>query len=170
MKDLQELLSNSSVEDIKKGYKYDFLKETFVCLFCEETFEKGIIYPIDNSLCEAEKAVQRHIAKNHGSVFECLINMDKKYNDLSDIQKEILKNFYQKLSDKEIVEKQGSGSTSTIRNHRFKFKEKETQAKVFLAIMGIINNEVNYEETIDKMTKALSQGQIDELFKAYSKY
>lgn len=53
----------------------------------------------------AKKALQLHIEKEHGSVFEALIQLDKKYTGLSDIQTELLKLFATGAPDKEIIKK-----------------------------------------------------------------
>ena len=50
------------------------------------------------------------------------------------------------LSDKEIAERQKI-SASTVRNHRFKLREKERQARAFLAMMELL------KEMGDKMEK-----------------
>lgn len=47
--------------------------------------------------------------------------------------------FFHGYRDKEIIDKLGGGSTSTIRNQRFTLKEKQKQAKVFLAIMELLD-------------------------------
>ena len=67
--------------------------------------------------------------------------MDKKYTGLTEHQKDLLTYFKQGLTDKEILAELGSASTSTIRSHRFKLKEKEKQARVFLTIMGLVKSE-----------------------------
>ncbi|MFL0249552.1 DUF2087 domain-containing protein [Clostridium neuense] len=138
--DISEVFWNSSIEDIKKGYVYDEGKEVYICLICGETFEKGMIYKYENSFYEAEKYMRLHISKKHVSVFDYLINMNKVYTGLTDIQREYLMHYKNNFSDKEISEKMG-GSQSTIRNYRFKLREKEKQAKVFLAIMDSIKDE-----------------------------
>ncbi len=139
LKDINEIFWNASIQEIKQGYTYDEGIEKYYCLICGKSFEKGIIYPQGDVLYEAEKAIKNHITSEHGSVFEYLVNMNKKYTGLTDVQSKMLKNFYCGLTDKEIVEKQGEGSTSTIRNHRFKLKEKQKQAKIFLSIMDLLN-------------------------------
>lgn len=138
--DISEVFWNSSIEDIKRGYVYDEKKGIYICIICGESFEKGVIYKDADNLYEAEKYMKLHIVKKHGSVFEYLINMNKVYTGLTDIQSEYLAYYKNNFSDKEISEKMG-GSQSTIRNYRFKLREKEKQAKVFLAIMDIVNNE-----------------------------
>ncbi|WP_238020273.1 DUF2087 domain-containing protein [Oceanobacillus jordanicus] len=135
----EERFWNATVDELTNGYVYDDLNDAYVCLLCNEGFEDGIIYPIDGTLYEAKKAVKRHIEDAHTSVFNYLIRLDKKYTGLSVHQKEILDYFKKGFSDKEIAEAQGGGSPSTIRNHRFKLKEKEKQAKVFLTLMKLLH-------------------------------
>lgn len=130
---------DATVEELSNGYV--FLNDEYVCLLCNESFVDGIIYPMDGILYEAKKAVVRHIQENHVSVFDYLLNLDKKYTGLTEHQKELLHYFKKGLSDKEIIKEQNGGSPSTVRNHRFKLKEKEKQAKVFLALMNLWNNE-----------------------------
>lgn len=137
---IDELFWNASVDEIKLGYVYNVELQKYICLICGESFEKGVIYPCGDVLSDAERAIKAHIYKEHGSVFEYLVNMNKKYTGLTDIQKELLRHFYKGLSDKEIVKNTDGGSTSAIRNHRFRLKEKEKQAKVFLAIMALLKN------------------------------
>ncbi|WP_404457960.1 DUF2087 domain-containing protein [Oceanobacillus kapialis] len=139
----KEKFWDATIEELANGYTYDALNDEYACLLCSESFEDGIIYPIDGILYEAKKAVKRHIEDAHNSVFDYLIQLDKKYTGLSQHQKEILHYFEKGLSDKEIVEAQGGGSTSTIRNHRFKLKEKEKQAKVFLTLMNLLHKDKN---------------------------
>ena len=52
----------------------------------------------------------------------------------------MLQLFHEGLSDKEILERSSSGSISTICQHRFKLKEKERQAKIFLALMANLDS------------------------------
>ncbi|HEX5351751.1 MAG TPA: LytTR family transcriptional regulator, partial [Trichococcus sp.] len=134
------MIDNSTLLELQNGYRFDDHAESYACLFCRQIYQHGIIYPIGDVLYEAEKAMLVHIQQSHGSVFETLIQLDKKYTGLSDVQREMLQLFHQGLSDKEILERSSSGSISTIRQHRFKLKEKERQAKIFLALMANLDN------------------------------
>lgn len=136
MVDNEELFWNASVEELVNGYV--LMDDEYVCLLCGERFLDGIIYPVSGVLCEARKAVSLHIQENHHSVFDYLLKMDKKYTGLSEHQRELLFYFKQGLNDKEIVKELNLGSPSTVRNHRFKLKEKEKQAKVFLTLMNLL--------------------------------
>lgn len=133
-----ELIWNASLLELERGYIEK--DEYFICICCGRSFEKGIIYPEEEVLYEAEKYVRLHIEKKHGSAFEYLISLDKSYTGLSEIQSNLLKQFYQGKSDKEVQQELGIGSTSTVRNHRFVLKEKERQAKVFLAVMELLRS------------------------------
>jgi hypothetical protein len=138
MKALTDQFWDSSLSELKQGYVYEPPSGEFVCLLCGEHYAKGRVYPVDTILFEAEKAVQIHIQNQHGSIFEYLLGMDKKYTSLTEHQKTILTAFYQGVSDKEIAARMENGNTSTIRNQRFAFREKAKQAKVFLALMELL--------------------------------
>ncbi|MBD8071377.1 DUF2087 domain-containing protein [Bacillus sp. PS06] len=133
-----DLFWDATIDELSNGYRQ--LEDEYVCLICGEGFEDGIIYPMDGTLFEAKKAVSKHIQANHISVFDFLLNLDKKYTGLTEHQKELLHFFKEGLNDKEIVKELNGGSPSTIRNHRFKLKEKEKQAKVFLTLMNLLGN------------------------------
>lgn len=131
-----EVLSNAALEELVKGYTET--EEYYTCLLCGSKFEKGRIFKDEDILYEAEKYVRVHIEKEHGSVFESLAQLDKKITGLTDHQNSLLRLFYQGKSDAEIQKEMNIGSTSTIRNHRFALKEKERQAKVFIAMMELL--------------------------------
>lgn len=124
------------LEDLKHGYLEE--KEQYVCLLCGNEVEKGMIYPQDNKLYEAEKFMNLHIQREHGSVFTYLIGLNKKLTGLTDHQNRLLRLFYEGKSDTEIKQEMEVGSTSTIRNHRFVLKEKERQAKMLLTLMELL--------------------------------
>ena len=75
--------------------------------------------------------MHHHITTEHQSVFHYLIGLDKKMTGLTDHQNNILRLFYEGMSDQAIKEELEIGSATTIRHHRFALKEKERQAKIF---------------------------------------
>ncbi|UTR05865.1 DUF2087 domain-containing protein [Alkalihalobacillus sp. LMS6] len=127
---------DATIAELQVGFRYNKQHEEYQCLFCEQTFSKGVIYPYHELLLEAQKAIELHIRTQHESPFNQLIQMDKRYTGISEQQRDTLKYFYDGLDDKKIAEIVG-GSPSTIRNYRFKLKEKEKQAKVFLVLMAL---------------------------------
>lgn len=110
----------------------------YKCLFCMETFKKGYVYPHGTELVDAKRAMRNHIEKAHTSSFNALLALGKKGTGLSDTQRALLGYFYEGLSDKEIRPLAGNVSLSTIRNHRFMLREKARRAKVFLALMSML--------------------------------
>ncbi|OPY55820.1 MAG: hypothetical protein A4E55_02408 [Pelotomaculum sp. PtaU1.Bin035] len=132
------LFWNASPEEFKNGYIEE--ENYYICLLCGKKIEKGIVYPEGGILYEAGRYIRVHIEKEHQSVFECLIRLDKRLTGLTEHQKNILQLFYQGKSDEEVQKEMGIGSASTIRNHRFVLKEKERQAKVFLALMDLLKD------------------------------
>jgi hypothetical protein len=138
MKELAKLFWNASLAEMKQGYVYDSVPEEYYCIICGARFVKGRIYRQDDAWFEAEKAIRNHIVAEHGGTFRYLVGLDKKYTGLTEHQKELLVCLDQGLSDKEIALRKENGNTSTIRNQRFSFREKAKQAKVFLAIMELL--------------------------------
>lgn len=138
--DISELFWNASVDEIKNGYIYDKVSDSYICLICGRQFENGIVYQENNVFYEAKKYTEVHIKKEHSSMFQYLLNMNKKYTGLTDHQKELLALLEKGLNDKDIASSFGETSPTTIRNHRFKLREREKQAKIFLAIMSSLSN------------------------------
>ncbi|MGN8845371.1 DUF2087 domain-containing protein [Niallia sp. HCP3S3_B10] len=140
--DVSTFFQNATIDELKKGYIEE--DDSFLCLLCGEQVEKGIIYPVDGKLYEAEKFMKRHIEGSHQSVFHYLIGLDKKMTGLTEHQTKLLELFYQGKSDAEVKKELEIGSASTIRHHRFALKEKERQARNFLAIMELMKEKDNH--------------------------
>ncbi len=177
MNDFSQLFWKANLDEIKRGYTYEPPSGDFVCLVCGERYTKGRVYQIDEFLYEAEKAVQLHVAKEH-SVFDYLLGMNKKYTGLTEHQKELLIYFHQGVNDKEIAAKMENSNTSTVRNQRFSFREKAKQAKVFLAIMELLEERSAGEEKFIEIPKtatmvderfAITEKENAEIIKAYFK-
>lgn len=134
--DISDYFWDSSLEELKKGYMEQ--SNAYFCLLCGEKIEKGIVYSHEGVFFEAERYMRIHIENTHQSVFDYLTGLDKKLTGLTNHQKNLLRLFYQGKSDKEVQTELGIGSASTIRHHRFALKEKERQAKTFLAIMELL--------------------------------
>lgn len=172
--ELSDFFWNASLEELKRGYIQE--KESYICLLCGEAFEKGVIYPHENKFYEAERYTRIHIEKTHQSVFEYLIGLDKKLTGLTDHQNQLLRLFYQGKNDKEVQQEMGIGSMSTIRHHRFALKEKERQAKTFLALMELLKEKDEHAPAFippHKTAKmvderyAITQGEQEKIIKKY---
>ena len=135
-----ELFWNANIDTVKRG----LIEEDgeFKCIICEEAYEKGRIYEINAALYDAKRAAEKHIEQKHGSILEYLLNMNSAFTGISEAQRGVLKLISQGLSDKEIA-KTLKVADSTIRNHRYKLREKEKQAKLFLSIMELLSENAN---------------------------
>ncbi|MFB9274534.1 DUF2087 domain-containing protein [Cohnella cellulosilytica] len=149
--DLSDIFWNSSMEELKRGYVRE--DEHFVCLLCGKRTEHGVVYPADGRYYDAERAMRHHIAKEHGSVFDSLLGLNKKLTGLTDHQSQLLRLFHQGKSDDEVRKELGIGSASTIRNHRFVLKEKERQAKIYLALMELLKEKDRHAPDIVHVPK-----------------
>ncbi len=121
------------IEDIKHGYSYCKETKTYHCLICNKVFMLGEIFRYGERYFEASKAIEYHIKQEHGSVFHQLLESESKYNTLTDKQKELLELWQLGLSDQEIASKLNI-SASTVRHHKFSFREKAKQAKLYLSL------------------------------------
>ncbi len=131
-----ERITQASLKELVAGYVET--ADGYTCICCGEFIEKGIIYPDDGRLYDAERYTRLHIERVHQSVFAHLIQLEKSLTGLTEVQRNLLTLFYQGRSDGEIQAELGVGSTSTIRNHRAALREKERQARLFLAIMELL--------------------------------
>jgi hypothetical protein len=178
MKDLSELFWESSLEEIKQGYAWDLEAAAYICLICGASFARGVVYELGGSLYEAEKGAEVHLQTAHGSMFEYLLELNKKFTGLTDLQKKLLSCFYRELSDRETADELGGGSTSTIRNHRFTFREKQRQAKIFLALMELLEQKMGRQNKFINIPRsasiiderfAITEVEYEKMIKAYFK-
>lgn len=161
MKTLYELFWNSSLEELERGYTFSGDEAHYVCLVCGKVYEEGIIYETKMGLLTAERAMNHHIRKEHGDMLKYLLEMDKKYTGLSEIQTDIIRYFSSGLKDSEIAQIMEI-SNSTVRNHRFRLKERAKQAKVFLALYDLLEDRTEIEEKMIDIHR--SAVQVDERF------
>jgi len=129
---------SASLEQLFAGYTST--TKAFECMFCDASTKKGHVYQLGTDLVEAEIALKSHIEAVHGSTFHALLALGKKGTGLSDTQRTLLGYFFDGLPDREIQPLAGGVSLSTIRNHRFVLREKARQAKVFLALMALLES------------------------------
>ena len=87
-----------------------------------------------------DEDVMEHIFDEHGSVFECLLDLDKQMNGLSDAQKDVLEGLYYEKDNKAIGEEMGI-SDATVRTYKFNLQKMKRRARIFLAMMEQIENE-----------------------------
>lgn len=160
MADISDLFWKASLTEWKQGYV--FREEVYTCLVCGKRFDDGVIYPNGELMLESRKAITAHIEAEHQSMFHYLLNLDKKLTGLTDHQKTILALFYEGASDGEVAAATSTGSTSTIRNHRFTLRERQKQAKVFLAIMELLGEQTPRRQNFIEIPRGSEQ--VDDRF------
>ena len=140
--EVTETFWNADLDEVKQGYIES--AASYDCLLCGKRIEKGVIYPYENALYEAERFMHVHIEHAHQSVFAELVSLEKKWTGLTDHQGDLLRLFHEGKTDKQVQETLEIGSETTVRHHRFALKEKERQAKVFLAMMELLKERDDY--------------------------
>jgi hypothetical protein len=138
LEQIDKRLEEIAVSDLSAGWVFDDVTEAHTCLFCGTEFMRGVIYPIGDTLYDAEHAVLRHIKESHGDVFELLLQLGKDRTGVSPVQRDVLRLTYAGLSDKEIARELGGKSPSTVRNHQFQLRKRKREAKIFLALMDLL--------------------------------
>ncbi len=53
--------SKVTLDELKKGYRYNKDNNAYICNYCEQHFEVGQIFSIGNNLYTAEHAISKHI-------------------------------------------------------------------------------------------------------------
>ena len=145
---------SSSIEEIVMGYKE--IKDSYLCTFCGKEFVKGHIYTLNDKLYDAYGAVKEHHNTEHGYTVDYLLSLQSSLIGISEVQQHILKLMSEGKEDKEIAHIVGIAQ-STVRNHRFKLREKEKQAKLFLALMKSL------EEKTRRCINQVESGVIEEI-------
>jgi hypothetical protein len=139
MKDnLYNNLSSIPSEDLRNGFSFNSGSRGYTCLFCGRFFEQGVIYNADDRQVEARLAAAHHVEKEHKGVFVSLLGMGPERTGLSGIQEIVLKGVYDGKSDREIAADLGGKTESTVRNHRFQLRKRMKEARIFVALMEII--------------------------------
>jgi hypothetical protein len=133
-------LPDASPQDIARGCMQS--GDRWICLICHNEFEAGAVYEINGRLYEANRAALEHVKAEHGSVFLHLLRTQSKYTGLTQHQANVLERMAAGHSDKQIAQAlAGNENSSSIRNLRFQLKERERQARAFLALMEAFRSE-----------------------------
>ncbi len=159
-----DLFFSASPDELAAGIRSDIRTGAHTCLICHARFEEGCVHEIGGRLYHGERAACEHVARVHGSVAAWLTGLNKRLTGLSDTQKLLLACMRAGLDDKAIAERMGI-TASTVRNHRFQMRERERQARVFLAIMTVTGNEApRRKPTEELMAVSRNAVQVDERY------
>lgn len=104
----------------------------WICGFCSKEYHKGQVFPIGEKFYNAEWAFKLH--KNEHDIVEEILKLPRTATGLTEVQEVLIPLLHAGLKDEEIASRMKI-SESTVRNHRFRLREKEKQARMFLAVM-----------------------------------
>lgn len=127
-----------TVAELKAGYAYAESDGVYRCNFCGQQYEEGEVYRVRERFLTAGRAVRQHVVDSHGPPFAKLIAAGKKETGLTDVQREMMRYFYEGVPVKEIAKQTGT-SPATVRYQRYSLKEKARQARVFLALYELMD-------------------------------
>ncbi len=82
-----DYIRQASIAELKKGFRHLASINRFDCLFCSYHTEQGVIYQISpNVFYDAEKAMYHHISRIHESPLQTLLQLDKRWTGLTELQ------------------------------------------------------------------------------------
>lgn len=143
------------IDELERGYVKQESGEGYNCIFCGEDFEEGVIYSSRGRMVTAQKAAIEHIEDEHGGSFQSLISLDKQISGLSDVQKNMLISMYNRKDVKATSEDMGI-SPATVRTHKFNLQKIKREAKIFLALMEMVESDNSLNEN-KKITKNMDE-------------
>ena len=151
----KEFLERCDVSALQNGFFRNEQTNACHCIVCGQAFEEGVVYPMGEQLLLAEKAAAKHVVQEHGDLFSLLLSQGKALTGISDIQEQVLRGLHAGQSDKQIALDMGSKSESTIRNHRFQLRKRKKEAKIFLALMELLERDGATMESLLKFSTDL---------------
>lgn len=125
--------------DLARGYRRSGDGDSFSCLRCEARFEEGRVYPSSGGYSTAERAAKEHSVEAHGDLFEEILDAGREVTGIPDAMAQVLRLLYEGKSDKEIAASLGGKAPSTVRNQRRALRKRESEAKVLLALMEMLD-------------------------------
>lgn len=132
-------LEHYDVAALKSGVAVDGTG-AHCCLVCGLRFQPGEVFPLEGRYFEAAAAARRHVTEAHGDRFQWLLSSDSRYLNLTEHQKNLLGMLYRGMSDAEIAAATGTAA-STVRRQRFLFRERARQARMYLALYGLLDEQ-----------------------------
>lgn len=130
-------LQKSEISELMDGFRRDGVEGLYRCLYCQAAFVEGMVYGVEGGNAEAKTAASLHVAREHGGAFAALLA--QRTDGLPAVQEKVLQLLYEGKSDAQIAHALGDKSPSTVRNHRFALRKRETESRAFLALVGLLD-------------------------------
>ncbi len=135
----ENIVESISIEDLARGYRRGDDGKSFACLRCGSRFEEGRVYPSAGGYSTAERAAREHSDEAHGDLFEEILDAGKEVTGIPDAMAQVLRLLHKGKSDREIAAALGGKSPSTVRNQRRALRKRESEAKILLALMAMLD-------------------------------
>jgi len=135
----ETLIDAVSAEDLARGFTRSDDGSTYRCLRCDALFEEGRVYSSAGGFSTAVRAAKEHAASAHGDMFEEILGLGKDITGVPEGLSEVLRLLYRGSTDKEIAASLGGKSPSTVRNQRRALRKREAEAKIFLALIELLD-------------------------------
>ena len=129
---------HATLDDLVRGYSCTDSGDC-VCLHCQQVFEAGQIYEISSRMYLPERAAALHVEAAHDGAFSALSALGTDAAGLPEVQFKVLYMLHEGKNDVEIAAALGGKSSSTVRNHRFQLRRRESEARIFLALMKLLD-------------------------------
>lgn len=134
---MNQAFSDVDLGALVEGFRSDAPAGVFRCLYCDEAFTEGMIYDVEDGRADARMAAARHVIRAHGGPFAALLKRGT--TGLPVVQEKVLQLLYEGKTDAEIAAALGGKSASTVRNHRFTLRRRESEARAFLALSLLLD-------------------------------
>lgn len=131
-----------TIAELRRGYTAG---QQLSCLHCKATFLPGRIYDLGEHLADAELAARHHVDSVHGGPLAALLAQGKAATGLSEIQRTVVELSAGGATDAEIGQALGDRSPSTVRNHRFQLRRRTAQARAYLALMELLDQQADQD-------------------------
>lgn len=115
----QDRLYQANDDELTRGY----LREGCACLYCNQRLTDPL-------------AAQQHVKAIHGGPLGALLYLDKSFTGLTDKQRALISLWHDGVPDQELAA-QTQVSISTLRNQRFALRQREREARLFLATLKL---------------------------------
>jgi hypothetical protein len=125
-------LSNFTLRELEEGFRLEQDARAYRCIFCGRMFRIGEVYPSGGHFYGARLAAEIHLAEEHGSALEALLESGDPRLKITGRQKQLLRLMHRGMPDSGCAAEMGV-SPSTVRHQKFVLRERAKQARLFLA-------------------------------------
>lgn len=140
-------LQQLSTSELSSGFSVK--GGTRTCVVCGAEFVEGIIYTVNDTQMTAALAALRHVETAHGGMLGVLLALPENVSGITNTQKTLLESMAAGVSDREIARRMGGIAASTVRNHRYQYRRRLSEAKVQVAVGELVAAQAELERYVE---------------------